>query len=65
MNFLFFIVGVLSVALGIFIMLKNKFYKYETSDMLFVTKLKVFLGAAILVLYGLLILINEVKKVIS
>jgi len=46
-------------------MLKNKFYKYETSDMLFVAKLKVFLGAAILVLYGLLILINELKKVIS
>jgi len=33
--------------------------------MLFVAKLKVFLGAAILVLYGLLILINELKKVIS
>jgi len=33
--------------------------------MLFVAKLKVFLGAAILVLYDLLILINELKKVIS
>ena len=65
MNIQFFIVGVISVLLGMVIMLKNKFYRYKTNDMLFVTKLRVFLGSAVLVLFGILIMINEIRKVIN
>lgn len=65
MNFQFLVVGILSVILGIFLMVKHKFYKYKSSDMLFAAKLKVFSSSAVLALFGLLVLINELKKVIS
>jgi hypothetical protein len=60
MDIKFFIIGVLSSVAGVFLVTRHKFYKYKTSDMLFVTKLRVFLGAAILVLYGVLIILMNV-----
>ncbi|KIA95216.1 hypothetical protein OC25_07850 [Pedobacter kyungheensis] len=65
MNFPFLIVGILSVVFGIIMMVKHKFYKYKSSDMLFAAKLKVFSSSAILVLFGIMILINELKKLVN
>lgn len=65
MNITFFIVGIVSVILGVILMIKHKFYKYKTSDMMFFSKFRVFSGSAILALFGLLILINELKKVMN
>lgn len=63
-NITFFVIGVVSLFVGVIMMIKHKFYKYKTSDMLFVTKLRVFLGSAVLALFGILIVINELKKLI-
>ena len=65
MNIQFFIVGIIAAILGVVMMLNHKFYKYKTSDMLFVTKLRVFLGSAVLTLFGLLVLYDELKKVVN
>lgn len=45
-------------------MIKHKFYKYDTSDMLFATKLKVFLSGLLFSLIGLYGIINEILKII-
>ena len=63
MNISFLVVGVISLVLGIVMMIKHKFYKYKTSDMLFATKLRVFSSSAVLALFGLLVLYYELKKV--
>jgi hypothetical protein len=62
MNIKLFLICILSLITGIIIMLKNKFYKYETDDMLFATKLKVFLGGLLFSLIGIYGLINEILK---
>ncbi len=65
MNIQFFIVGIIAAILGVVLMLNHKFYKYKTSDMLFVAKLRVFLGSSVLTLFGLLVLYDELKKVVN
>lgn len=64
MNITFLAIGVISLLIGVVMMIKHKFYKYKTSDMLFATKLRVFLGSAVLVLFGVLIVVNELKKLL-
>jgi hypothetical protein len=56
------LICILSLVTGIIIMLKNKFYKYETDNMLFATKLKVFLGGLLFSLIGIYGLITEILK---
>lgn len=64
MNITFFIIGIACLIVGAFLMTKHKFYKYKTSDMLFAASFRAFLGAAVLALFGILIVINELKKLI-
>ncbi len=62
MNITLFIIGVACLTVGAFLMTRHKFYKYKTSDMLFAASLRAFLGAALIVLIGILAIINELKK---
>lgn len=62
MDISLFVISIISFIVGIFIMVKNKFYKYETDDMLFATKLKVFLGGLLFSLIGIYGLISEMLK---
>lgn len=64
MNIKFFLIGILCLIGGAIIMSRYKFYKHKTSDSLFGTKLGVFLSAAILALFGILILISEFKNLL-
>lgn len=64
MNINFFLIGSLFLILGIFFMTRSKFYKYKPDDMLFAATLKAFLGAALIALVGVIILFNEIKKMI-
>lgn len=59
-----FVISIICVIIGIIIMIKHKFYKYDTSDMLFATKLKVFLSGLLFSLIGLYGIINEILKII-
>ncbi len=47
------IIGVFSTVLGVIICVKYKFYNYSTDDMLFATKLKIFLSGLLLILIGI------------
>ncbi len=47
------IVGIFSCLAGLIICLKNKFYKYDTDDMLFPTTLKIFMSGLLLILIGI------------
>lgn len=47
-----FITGVIATLIGVFICLKYKFYRYSTDDMLFATKLKVFMSGLLSILIG-------------
>lgn len=62
MDIKLFLICILSLVIGIIIMSKNKFFKYETDDMLFATKLKVFLGGLLFCLIGIYGLISEILK---
>lgn len=64
MNVAIFIIGVVFLTVGVFLMTRHKFYKYKTSDMLFGTSLRAFLGAALIALIGILAVINELKKLL-
>ena len=64
MDIILFSIGFISLIGGIILIIRNRFYKHKSSDMLFVAELKIFLGGLILSISGLLILINELKKVI-
>lgn len=65
MDITLFSIGSVSLIVGIILIIRNRFYKHKSSDMLFVAELKIFLGGLILVGIGLAILINEIKKVMS
>ena len=52
------------MVVGVFLMARHKFYKYKTTDMLFAASLRAFLGAALIVLVGILAVINELKKLL-
>jgi len=47
------IIGIISCLVGLVICIKNKFYKYDTDDMSFATKLKIFLSGLLLILIGI------------
>jgi len=57
-----FILSIVLIIVGVWIMLNHKFWKYDTSDWLFVTKLRVFLGGFILCLIGLWGIITIILK---
>lgn len=50
------------IPLGILIMIRHKFYKYDPSDMLFATKLNVFLGGLLFCLIGIYVLVDGIIK---
>lgn len=47
------IVGIISCLVGLIICSKNKFYKYDTNDMLFPATLKMFMAGVLLILIGI------------
>jgi len=57
-----FVISVVLVIVGVVIMLKHKFYQYATDDMLFATKLKIFLSGLLFCLIGIYGLISEIIK---
>jgi len=65
MNVKYIILGVLFVVIGLVIMLRHKFYKYKTDDMLFATKFKVFFSGIIACFIGLYFLIHEIAKLLK
>jgi len=62
MNVRILLIGVLCIVIGLMMMMRSKFYKYETSDMLFGAKLNTFIPSAFLVLLGIVCLGHELKK---
>jgi hypothetical protein len=58
------LLGIMFVFLGFGIMIKNKFFKYDSSDMLFATKIKVFLSGLLFFLLGLVAFGNGVFNLI-
>lgn len=65
MNTKYILFGIVATVIGLILMSKYKFYKYDRSDMLFATKLKVFLSSFILFALGLFLIINEVLKILK
>lgn len=65
MDVKYIILGILFVVIGLVIMLKHKFYKYKTDDMLFATKFKVFFSGIIACFIGFYFLINEIVKLLK
>ena len=59
-----FIISIVFLIIGAIIMTKNKFYKYDSNDMLFVTKLKVFLSGFLFGVIGLDGIVSEGLKII-
>lgn len=64
MNITFLAVGIASMLIGVIMMTRSKFYRYKISDMMFNAKMRTFLSAAILVIYGVLALYYEIKKML-
>jgi len=62
MDIRYILFGIACIIVGIAIMGKYKFYKYSKNDMLFATKIKVFLGGLVLLLLGICTLISEIAK---
>lgn len=56
------LIGSACLIFGVIMMFKHKFYKYKTSDILFSTKLRVFLAATLIAMFGLIIVFNELNK---
>jgi hypothetical protein len=59
------LLGVIFVILGFRIMMKNKFFKYDSNDMLFATKIKIFLSGLLFFLLGLVVFGNGVFNLIE
>ena len=62
MDIKLFVISVIFVIIGVVIMIKHKFYQYDTNDMLFATKLKIFLSGLLFSLIGIYGLISEMLK---
>jgi hypothetical protein len=56
--------GIIFIFLGFRIMMKNKFFKYDSSDMLFATKIKVFLSGLLFFFLGLAVFVNGILDLI-
>jgi len=57
-----FILSIVLIIVGVWIMLNHKFWKYDTSEMLSATKFKVFLSGFILCLIGFWGIITIILK---
>jgi hypothetical protein len=64
MDAILFVISIVFFIIGVIIMKKNKFYKYDTNDMLFATKIKVFLSGFLFSLIGLYGIVSEGLKII-
>jgi hypothetical protein len=64
MDYKLFLASVLFVIIGVVIMRRNRFYKYEADDMLFATKFKVFLSGVLFLLLGFYGVFSELAKTI-
>lgn len=62
MDIKLFLLSVICIIVGIIVMIKHKFYKYPVNDMLFATKLGVFLGGFLFVVIGGFGVVTEVLK---
>jgi hypothetical protein len=58
------LLGIMFVILGFRIMMKNKFFKYDSSDMLFATKIKVFLSGLLFFFLGGALFVNGILDLI-
>jgi hypothetical protein len=58
------LLGIMFVILGFRIMMKNKFLKYDSSDMLFATKIKVFLSGLLFFFLGGALFVNGILDLI-
>ncbi|RDV13374.1 hypothetical protein DXT99_20360 [Pontibacter diazotrophicus] len=65
MDIVLTILCVFSILLGIMIIVRHKFYKYDMSDMLFVTKLKSFILGLIFIMVGLYGLLDGIAKLLN
>lgn len=50
---------------GLIVMITHKFYKYDTSDMLFATKLRVFLGGLLSSVIGVYGIVKAILAMIN
>ena len=57
-------IGFCSLVVGIFLMIKYKFYRYKINDARFDTKLRVFMGSLILTISGIIIVIHAFAKLL-
>ncbi|TRX01830.1 hypothetical protein FNW10_09365 [Flavobacterium gawalongense] len=62
MDIKLFVISIVFVIIGVVIMIKHKFYEYDTNDMSFATKLKIFLSGLLFSLIGIYGLMNEILK---
>ncbi len=65
MDIKIFVLCVLFIFVGIILMVKNKFYKHRSDDMLFPAELRMFLGGVLLILLGGYGVIAELIKVLK
>ena len=62
MDIKLFLISIRSIVVGIMVMVRHKFYKYKTDDMLFATGFRVFTGGLLLSLVGCYILVSVLLK---
>ena len=62
MDYKLFLASVFFVIIGVVIMRRNRFYKYEADDMLFATKFKFFLSGVLFLLLGFYGVFSELAK---
>lgn len=63
MNIELFLLSLIFIIIGIIIMVKHKFYRFNSSDMLFASKFKIFLSGLLFTLVGLYGFIQEIFKI--
>jgi uncharacterized membrane protein YhfC len=59
------LIALLCIPIGIFFMVKNKFWKYDSSDMLSAASLKLFLGGLLFLLIGIYGLVDGIIKLVN
>lgn len=60
MDIKLFLLSITCIIIGAIIMIKHKFYKYPMNDILFATKLQVFLGGLFFFIIGTYGALNEI-----
>ena len=56
------LISILFIVFGIMVMVRHKFYKYRSDDMLFATKFRVFMSGLLSTFVGCYILVSELLK---